>query len=59
MRAKFIALCVGVRDGFEQGPELSSGMSYNDLRQQDFYDAGTHIGCAVGVLALKGWAGGF
>lgn len=53
------AFIIGTRDGFEQGPELTMGMSYEDLRLQDFYDAGTHIGCALGIITLKGWAGGF
>lgn len=57
--ARLSSLWRGLRDGFEDGPEIGCGMTYYDQRQQDFYDAGTHIGCAVGIITLKGWAGDF
>ena len=50
------AFKVGFEDGFEQGAELSTGMSYDEPRAQDVYDAGTHIGCGVAVLLRRGWA---
>lgn len=37
----------GVDDGIKQGPELSSGMSYDDLDKQAIYDAGTHFGAGI------------
>lgn len=43
------ALRTGFEDGKEQGFELSSGMSYEDLDHQWAYDVGTYIGACVGV----------
>lgn len=41
------ALTTGYQDGLEQGFELSSGMSYEDLALQDAYDLGTYLGAWV------------
>ena len=37
----------GVQDGENQGPELSSGLSYIDMETQNAYDVGTYIGAAI------------
>lgn len=49
------AVIVGFMDGWTQGPELSTGMSYTSETHQRLYDAMTYIGCGVAVLAQKGW----
>lgn len=41
------AFWVGVQDGREQGPELSTGMTYEDGKAQRWYDAGTWVGVAL------------
>ena len=43
------AFLTGVEDGKEQGFELSSGMSYEDLSRQWAYDTGTYIGACLRV----------
>ena len=43
------ALRTGIEDGFDQGFELSSGMSYDDLDDQWAYDVGTYIGACLAV----------
>lgn len=37
----------GVRDGYEQGFELSLGMTYDDAQTQWEYDTGAHIGACL------------
>ena len=44
------AFLQGVEDGMEQGPELSSGMSYEDGDHQQAYDAGTWFGAGIWAL---------
>ena len=41
------ALWVGIDDGLEQGLELTSGMSYDDLEAQWAYDLGTYVGACL------------
>lgn len=43
------AFRTGVEDGYEQGFELSMGMTYDDLNDQWAYDTGTHIGACLAV----------
>jgi hypothetical protein len=43
------ALDRGLVDGFEQGFELSIGMTYNDLDAQWAYDVGTYVGACLAV----------
>lgn len=47
------ALRTGIQDGFEQGFELSMGMSYDDMDCQTAYDTGTYIGACVAVWDEK------
>ena len=46
-RYEVSALACGIDDGFEQGFELSSGLSYEDLGRQWAYDVGTYIGACL------------
>lgn len=39
----------GAFDGFEQGFELSIGMSYDSIYRQWCYDVGTYIGSSIAV----------
>ena len=41
------ALATGYADGFEQGFELSCGVTYDDLDSQADYDTGTYIGACI------------
>lgn len=41
------ALACGIDDGFEQGLELSMGMSYDDLDCQWAYDVGAWLGACM------------
>ncbi len=43
------AFRTGVTDGFEQGFDLSTGMSYDDPSSQWAYDTGTYIGACLAV----------
>lgn len=43
----FEAYRTGLLDGFEQGFELSMGMSYDDLVFQWAYDTGTYLGACL------------
>ena len=47
------AFVTGVSDGTEQGPELSMGMTYEDEKSQQDYDAGSYIGAAVFATRSK------
>jgi hypothetical protein len=49
------AITMGLLDGWQQGPELSVGMSFDDLRRQQVYDAMTYLGCGFAVLLSRGW----
>lgn len=49
------AAYIGFKDGWEQGPELATGMSYDNDETQRVYDAFTYIGCGVAALVSKGW----
>jgi len=41
------AMFAGISDGAEQGPELSSGMTFDRSEAQHAYDFGTYIGAAI------------
>ncbi len=44
----------GIRDGWEQFPELSSGLSFEDRELSELYDRGVNCGEALRVLACGG-----
>ena len=48
----FDAFNVGVNDGYEEGFELSMGMSYDNDVDQWVYDIGTHIGACLAVRPI-------
>ncbi len=56
MRNKLRALKMGILDGWQAGPEIDCGMSYEEPELQNLYDGGTHVGCGLAVLLSKGWA---
>ena len=43
------AFVTGITDGFEQGFELSVGMTYTDMDYQWEYDIGAYIGACLAV----------
>lgn len=43
------AVCLGIGDGYEQG-ELSSGITWDDPRLNNLYDAGANVGEALRAL---------
>lgn len=43
------AFALGMEDGYEQGFELSTGMSYDDDESQWAYDTATYIGACLAV----------
>lgn len=43
------AFIAGIKDGMEQGEELTSGLSYPDHDSQWEYDTGTKIGACIKV----------
>lgn len=45
----FAAFSTGLDDGFEQGFELSTGLTYGNTSDQWHYDIGTHIGACLAV----------
>jgi hypothetical protein len=51
--AEVSALACGIDDGFEQGLELTSGMSYDSVEAQWAYDVGTYIGFCLKVRRVK------
>lgn len=48
------ALACGIDDGYEQGFELSTGITYHDLDCQWAYDTGTYIGACLKLRANHG-----
>lgn len=44
---------LGFKDGFDQPLELDIGYTFPDLDLQDTYDAGTHLGQAIGKLIKR------
>lgn len=38
------AFCIGVRDGFNQPHDLTSGMSYATIEKNEAYDTGVNYG---------------
>ena len=47
------ALNTGIEDGYEQGLELSMGMTYDSQLRQWAYDVGTYIGACLKVRDEK------
>lgn len=43
----------GLIDGLEQPHDLTMGMSYNDDRRNESYDAGVNVGQAIGRALVK------